>query len=535
MLLLVGLLFRAFVAFWLFPGFDEAYYYLYSQHLDWSYFDHPVLVALTTGFGPWLTGVVSHFTIRLGALILYTLSLLLLYLTAAKLFNPKAAQLTLAIASIIPIFQIGFGILTLPDCPLIFFWSASLYCAAWEFFRSPYQPSYRLTILGVLVGLACLSKYHGFILGFGLVGFCLSSPRYRAALLSPWAGLGLGLFLLTLFPLWYWNWQHDWISFRFQLSNRFEPEPGVTVQKGYRILDAVGVFFAGILYLFPTLGVPLWWVSGRSLFQVFQRTAYQTYSKGRESRHPTPDTRHPHTAHKQRLILWVSLPLMVGFTLLGGYQQILAGWPMPGFWGTTILLGERVQYWQQQSRRSVRRWLRGSALAVICLLLLALLHVTTGTLQKPGQYTLIGIASPDHDPSTELINVGQLRRGFADPGLESALGNSRFIFTNAYYLSGVLGMAIAPLDSIPVTCFSDDPRGFAFWYDTEQWLGEDALYVTIERFYQMPQITAELSDYFRSFKKIAAIPIRRGGVTTEVFHVYQAQTLLKPYPRPYLT
>jgi len=39
------------------PGFDEAYYYLYSLHLDWSYFDHPVLVALT-GFGPWVTGVI---------------------------------------------------------------------------------------------------------------------------------------------------------------------------------------------------------------------------------------------------------------------------------------------------------------------------------------------------------------------------------------------------------------------------------------------------------------------------------------------
>jgi len=42
--LLVGLLFRV-IAFWLYPGFDEAYYYLYSLHLDWSYFDHPVLVA----------------------------------------------------------------------------------------------------------------------------------------------------------------------------------------------------------------------------------------------------------------------------------------------------------------------------------------------------------------------------------------------------------------------------------------------------------------------------------------------------------
>jgi len=58
-----GLLFRCVIAFWLYPGFDEAYYYLYSLHLDWSYFDHPVLVAHNC-FGP-VTGVVSQFTIRL--------------------------------------------------------------------------------------------------------------------------------------------------------------------------------------------------------------------------------------------------------------------------------------------------------------------------------------------------------------------------------------------------------------------------------------------------------------------------------------
>jgi len=55
-----GLLFRCVIAFWLYPGFDEAYYYLYSLHLDWSYFDHPVLVALTTGFGPWAGVIPIH-------------------------------------------------------------------------------------------------------------------------------------------------------------------------------------------------------------------------------------------------------------------------------------------------------------------------------------------------------------------------------------------------------------------------------------------------------------------------------------------
>ena len=133
-LLSSGFLLRSAIALWLPAGFDEGYYYLYSLHPDWSYFDHPLLVALTTGFGPLLTHTVSPFTIRLGSLLLHTGSLLLLYLTSVRLFSRQAAILTLAIATLIPIFQLGFGVLTLPDSPLMFFWTATLYVAVCEFF-----------------------------------------------------------------------------------------------------------------------------------------------------------------------------------------------------------------------------------------------------------------------------------------------------------------------------------------------------------------------------------------------------------------
>ena len=63
LILLIGLLFRSLLAFWLLPGYDEGYYYLYTKHLDWSFFDHPIFVALTTGFGVWLTGITSPFTL----------------------------------------------------------------------------------------------------------------------------------------------------------------------------------------------------------------------------------------------------------------------------------------------------------------------------------------------------------------------------------------------------------------------------------------------------------------------------------------
>ncbi len=520
-LLVGGLLFRGFIAFWLYPGFDETYYYIYSLHLDWSYYDHPVLVALTTGLGPWITGEVSQFTIRLGTLILHTGSLLLLYLTGAKLFCAKAARFTLAIATISPFFLIGFGVFTLPDIPLMFFWTASLYCAACEFFRKPltedYRPTYRLAILGVLVGLACLGKYHGFVLGFELVCFCLTSPRHRKALLSPWTLLALGLFLLTISPIWLWNLQHNWISFQFQLQR------GVP-RKSYNLLNAFLVFLVDVAYLFPTIGFPLWWVSLRGV----QAQINQLFSK--QSLVDSGDL-----AQKQLLILWVSLPLMLGFTFMGGYQQILPSWPMPGFWGITLLLGQHAVNWQKQSRRRVRRWLYGTGIVVGTCLLLALLHVTTGTLQKPSQYALFGgFVPPKDDPSTELLDIQQLRRGFAEsPVLSAALQNANFVFSNGYYLAAPIGMALAPITDTPITCLCDDIRGFAFWSRADEWVGKDGLYITISRFNDKKDLTDKYRTYFSSLQAIATVPIRRGGAVTETIYVYQGKTLLKPYPRPY--
>ena len=535
-LLLGGLLFRGIVAFFLFPGFDEAYYYLYTQHLDWSYFDHPVLVALTTGLGPWSLGRISQFTLRLGALLIHTGSLILLYLTAARLFSAAAARLTLAIATIAPLFVLGFGSLTSPDNMLIFAWTATVYWAACEFFPSQagkpaaaavpsfppasYRPSYRLAVFGLLIGLACLSKYHGFILAASLVGFCLTSYRHRSALTSPWTALALGLFILTLLPLWYWNWRHDWISFRFHLSMRFEGGGS----GGYNGFGMLGAFLAGAAYLFPTLGFPLWWVSGRSLLEQIQAAVAQPRSADQS------DFR-----QKQALILWVGLPIMVGFTVLGGFQAIYPAWPAPGFWSMTLLLGERAVRWRRGSRRWVRRWLVGSGLIAATLLIIALLHITTGTFQKPSDYALWGgFIPPQQDGSTSLIDVGQLRRRLADsPEFNAALQEVDFIFSNEVFLTSYLDMAIRPLTELPVVCFSADPRGFALWFDPEQFLGQDALYLTLENLDAAPEMTSGFRDYFASLEEIEAVSLERGGAVTATFRLYRARTMVKPYGYPY--
>ncbi|MEL4894075.1 ArnT family glycosyltransferase [Crocosphaera sp. Alani8] len=519
-ILLIGLLFRSFIAFWLLPGYDEGYYYLYTKHLDWSYFDHPILVSLTTGFGVWLTGVVSPFTLRIGTLVLYTGSLFLLYLTSAKLFTKTAAKITLILASIIPIFQLGFGIITLPDSPLIFFWSAALYCASNEFFskrNKTYLPSYRLSILGILIGLACLSKYHGFVLGLCLFCFCLTSKEHRRALVSPWTVLGFLLFIMTLFPLLFWNYQHDWISLRFQLFDRFSPIPDAP-KTTYNIFNALIVLLVNIALLFPTIGFPLWWVMGKS----FLTDSYQLLSQQENIKN---------FSNKKLFIYWISLPLTLGLIVLGGKQQILVTWPMPGYWGMILLLGFYGEQWLNYSKIWVKRWLIGTAIAINTILLLVLLHLNTGTFFTSNQYPLFkGFLNPETDPTTELIDVEQFRRKVnQSPRLLNHLKQSIFLFTNAYYLAGLIDLALEPLHDIPVTCFSYDRRGFYFWPDTDQWIGENALYITLKRFHEMPELTDEFRAFFQEIKEIGTIEIERGGVVVNVFYFYEAKHLLKPY------
>jgi 4-amino-4-deoxy-L-arabinose transferase-like glycosyltransferase len=533
-----GLLLRSLIAVWLPAGFDEAYYYLYTQHLDWSYFDHPLMVALSTGFGPWITGTVSPFTIRLGTLLLYTGALLFLYLTSARLFSKQAAQLTLTIASLIPIFAIGFGVLTLPDSPLMFFWSATLYVAATEFFPdSDYQPTYRLTVIGLLVGLACLSKYHGLALGFGLVGFCLTSSAHRRALVSPWMLGAVGLFLLAIAPVLIWNSQHEWISFRYQ-SGRAIPD------RGYSLLELLGVFLLGIAYLFPTFGFPLWWVSGKAVGEVGSGSVGKRNAswvmghgslaedKGQRTKDFSP-SKIQNPKSKTTFVLWLSLPLMLIFTLMGGYRAILPTWPMPGFWGATLLLGDRAAVWQQRSPKGVRRWLWGSGLAIVTLLLVALLHLSLGTLQKPSRFAWFGgFLSAQSDASVQLLDIHQIRQGFIDSSvLMKALKQADFVFTSEIFLAGQVSMALAPLNPPPLTSFTEDLRGFAYWSTAEQWVGKSGLYLTSTRLAD----TTPYQTYFETIQKIGEIPIQRGGAIVEVIQIYYCQNLLKPYPRPMKT
>jgi phenylpropionate dioxygenase-like ring-hydroxylating dioxygenase large terminal subunit len=123
-------------------------------------------------------------------------------------------------------------------------------------------------------------------------------------------------------------------------------------------------------------------------------------------------------------------PLVFGFTLISGYQQILPAWKMPGFWTATILLAERVHSTRFDSPF---KWFFGSILAIVILLSIGLAHVTAGIFQIPSNSAIVGLLPIAGDNSTQIFDVQELRRGFVDnPKLDSALKQADFIFTNLF-------------------------------------------------------------------------------------------------------
>lgn len=194
---------------------DEAYYWVWSQRLGLSYFDHPPLVAwlmypLTALFG---SGVL---VIRLEAVASWLVGAVVAYDFARRLYGERrAGGLAVLVWSSLPIVQVGFHILT-PDSPLIIFTWLTYYLA----YRTVAEQRPRLwPLTGLCAGLALLAKYPAVLVLASLFMTLLLSREGRRQLAQPWPWLGATLALLLFVPVVVWNWRHDWISFAFQLGH----------------------------------------------------------------------------------------------------------------------------------------------------------------------------------------------------------------------------------------------------------------------------------------------------------------------------
>jgi hypothetical protein len=194
---------------------DEAHYALYGTHLDWSYFDHPPLVGWLQALV--LNGSDSELALRAIPIALFAATGLVLYRLTRRLFPDESPWLGFIAVVLLQsglMFQL-LGMAMLPDTPLLLIGLSLLLVLPQALNRGRLTDWLRL---GLLLGLAGLSKYTAITLG-ATVFIAIAYTRQWRQFLTPAPWLAMLLTLLCLMPIVYWNAQHDWISFNYQLHH----------------------------------------------------------------------------------------------------------------------------------------------------------------------------------------------------------------------------------------------------------------------------------------------------------------------------
>lgn len=207
---LVLLLVKLLVSYFLPLSSDEAYYWVWSNNMQLSYFDHPPFISWLFYVGHLFEGW-GHL-VRLPAIVLAHSSLLIW----ALILKDKIKNLSVFFLFIFfsPILGLGSLILT-PDLPVIFFWSLSTYL----FLRILKNNSALLySLLGMSLGLGFCSKYH--IVLFPLFCILFLTIEKKWALIDfkkiIWT-IVFGLFFSS--PVILWNVANGFQSFAFQFKH----------------------------------------------------------------------------------------------------------------------------------------------------------------------------------------------------------------------------------------------------------------------------------------------------------------------------
>ncbi|BAU10875.1 dolichyl-phosphate-mannose-protein mannosyltransferase [Leptolyngbya sp. NIES-3755] len=228
---LAFLLLRSIFWFAAFPNSDEAYYWLWGQHLDWSYYDHPPLQA-------WIQGVFtavfgrSTFTLRLPNLFstiafFYTYYRIVSYLD--KDLNVRVVALLVLSA---PLYFIFLG-LAWHDHLLITFSlvSAYLFIRFLDGYLSDGRgETWRLYGSAIALSLAFLSKYNAVFVALGFFATLITNAQLRPLFRDRRLYFGITIVLTCLIPILIWNVSNDFQSFRYYVDRSVRPiVPGIKI------------------------------------------------------------------------------------------------------------------------------------------------------------------------------------------------------------------------------------------------------------------------------------------------------------------
>jgi 4-amino-4-deoxy-L-arabinose transferase-like glycosyltransferase len=344
---------------------DEAYYWDWSRHPAFGYFDHPPMVAWLIFLSTRLFGA-TVFGVKFVAVACSFLASLFTYRLAKKYVEKKSSFVILILLSnFIILFGVG-GLVATPDIPMVLFWSLSLLAAHAFIFG---KGRFSWLLLGVFMGCGLLSKYLFVLFIISLLVFLLWSKEHRRLLQSTrlWAAMLAALMLVL--PNILWNSHHQWISVMYQMGHGLGG-------KSFPRIDFLGDFIGGqigVLSVFPFVVLVLCVIN---------------------------ETRFHLNNPKRMFVLAFFIVPLIFFTFSSLQKRVEPNWPCGAYVSGLLLV---AFLWEETiifNRHFLRRFVFFSTIITVAATLVVLMHVQRPLLPLP----------PDKDPTIQARGWRQWAR-----------------------------------------------------------------------------------------------------------------------------
>ncbi len=488
-LIIISSIIKLLAAAFLELGNDEVYYWTYAIQSDWNHFDHPPMVGWLIRLTTFNLSWVNEVTLRLGAIICSGFATWIIFKLGKLLDSERVGWLAAWIYTLSIYTGFIAGLFILPDSPQMLFWTASLYIMAHLLLKRDEENLSVWLLLGLMIGLAALSKVHGLYLWAGFGAFLLFS---RIQWLTNWRlYMGVLVTLICIFPIFYWNYQNNFITYRFH-SER--------VSNTSLRWDMLGQEIAGeALYQHPFLFIVI-------LVGLFAAI-----------------TNRIRFARKRiKLWLgWMSIPMILIFWTVALFNPTLPHWAGPAY---IPLYFVAAMYLQKRTNRKVPIILQASLGLVLTVLITGTLLIRFSPMnfgsqakENYGEYcpTLDMSGWKDFSVSFDALRKADIAAG--------TMKTTDPLVVHKWFPGGHLEFYTARTSGINLVGVGalQDLHKFVWLNQERQVLqqGADAYYILPSN---LPADVQKLMEpYFNHIEAPVVIDQKRGGKTVRYFYVYR--------------
>ncbi|CAN1211678.1 glycosyltransferase family 39 protein [Tumidithrix helvetica PCC 7403] len=491
--------------FWFnaFPNPDEAYYWLWGQHPDLSYYDHPPLLAWVQGIFTHILGQ-SFFTLRSpnlasNCVFFYTYFLIAKYLYRG-IAKPRLWQYFGAIALAIVSSPLYFVMLSLAwhDHLMMTLSLVSAYLMVTfldGYAQNGKGTNWRLYCAAIAIALACLAKYNALFMGLGFIAAIATSPKHRPLFRDSRFYLSVAIAIGGFLPVLLWNFGNDFQSLRFYLSRSVDA--GTPLM---RLTEPIGFLLLSVVMVSPVNSWLLW--------QGWRRFPISLEKPSRSGGIPTQQGL-PSDSIYRSLAGWT---FAIGTGLLTGisfFSTALYYWNITAY----LLLFPLIPSVLFEAQGSaVEPILKGTAKRLFMggqaygLLFATLLVIN---------YSFIPIAallSPDADQESRIVFGWNQVAPAIQQASNQNLAKTPFLATTDYRSASLLAYQ---LKDRQVTAISQRVSQFTLWNLQQERMGQDAIVLSDDWY----PLTATVKSKFARMSESQTVPVSLFGIWLKNYYL----------------